>query len=139
MEVITTWYEGIRTWANANLSILVAGASLVTISAFAWKGRDFLKRVVNHPCARLGRIFKSDLKWEYVKDDNGNNLYSKGNFRISFEDKPYRIRDIVNGRFFPGTRHYWRWVARHHGQFIKESDKLEELFEYCDDVGKHSP
>ena len=82
---------------------------------------------------------EGDLEWKTVKDDNGNNLYSKGNFQISFEDKPYRIRSIVDGGSLPEIRHYWRWVARHHGQFIKEGDDLQELFGYCNDLGKHSP
>ena len=71
--------------------------------------------------------------WKTVKDDNGNNLYSKGNFEIRRES--YERRLLNSGI----TRRQWRWVARHHGQSIKTGGELTELFNYCDDFGKHSP
>ena len=86
-----------------------------------------------------GNISKDISEWKTVKDDNGNNLYSKRSFQVSLESREYRIRDLVNGGYLPEAHLEWRWVARHHGQFIKAGKELPELFKYCDDFGKHSP
>lgn len=132
LEAIVTWYEAIRTWANANQGLIALVVAIATIGGFifVWllKSRGSLKLV-----AKFVWIFKRNRKWKYVKDDNGNNLYSKGKFEIRRER--YERRLIGSEE----TDLVWIWVARHNGQIIKRGGELEKLVEHCNNLSKHFP